>query len=109
MKVNVCDENGNVIARVENNNNLDFYDGSNWTCGSTGRHKGLTKLKDGRYVLIHGTQWQGEEDCAEIITAEEALQQILRSGNDELLEENRFIELKRLCDSALIGEDEGEE
>ena len=55
MKVNVL-EDGVVIARVEYNNNLDFWDGHNWTCGSTGRHLGLTQLRDGRFVLIHGTQ-----------------------------------------------------
>lgn len=92
-KVNVY-EFGEVVARVEYNSNLDFWDGRNWTCGSTGRHKGLTKLKDGRYVLIYGTQWQGERDYAEIITTEEALQEVLQSGNDELLENARFAELK---------------
>ena len=33
--VKVYDENGKVIAMVEANNNLDWWDGSNWTCGST--------------------------------------------------------------------------
>lgn len=85
-KVNVY-EDGRVIARVEYNSNLDFWDGSNWTCGSTGRHLGLTRLrKSGQYVLIHGTQWQGEQDSAEIVTEEEAYQAIVSSGNTELLE-----------------------
>jgi len=85
-----------VIACVKYNSNLDYWDGRNWTCGSTGRHKGLTKLKTGQYVLIHGTQWQNEKDHAETISAEEALQEILKSGNHELLEKAQFSELKQL-------------
>jgi hypothetical protein len=85
-----------VIAQVEYNNNLDYWDGRNWTCGSVGHHKGLTKLKDGRYVLIYGTQWQGERDYAIVVSSEDALQEILKSNNTELLEEERFRELKEL-------------
>ena len=77
-------------------------------CGSTGRHKGLTKLKHGQYVLIHGTQWQGERDWAEIISKKEALQEVLRSGNLELLEEKRFCELKELSESLEMEVDIGE-
>lgn len=91
-------ENDKVIARVRYNACLDFWDGHNWTCGSTGRHKGLTKLKDGRYVLIHGTQWQGENDWAEVITPEQALQEILKSGNADLLRMKKFKDLKDLYD-----------
>ncbi|GGK22603.1 hypothetical protein GCM10010965_14380 [Caldalkalibacillus thermarum] len=94
-KVNVY-EGGVVVAQVNYNNNLDFWDGRNWSCGSVGRHKGLTRLKDGRFVLIHGTDWQGERDFAEIISAEQALQEILSSGNEELLEEEKFADLKAL-------------
>jgi len=85
-----------VIARVRYNQNLDFWDGRNWQNGGTGRHKGITKLKDGRYVLIHGTDWQGEKDWAEIISPEQALQEILKSGNIELLDTKKFAELKKL-------------
>ena len=85
-KVNVY-ENGKIFARVEYNQNLDFWYDHNWTCGSTGRHLGITRLrKSGQYVLIHGTQLQGEQGSAEIITDEEAYQQIVSSGNIELLE-----------------------
>lgn len=76
---------GDVIARVHYNNNLDRWNGRDWSCGDVGRHKGLTRLKDGRFVLIFGTQWQGEQDYAEIISKEEALQEILKSGNEKLL------------------------
>ena len=95
-----------VIARVRYNQNLDFWDGRNFTCGSTGRHKGLTKLKDGRYVLIHGTQWQGEKDYAIVISAEQALQEILKSGNYDLLETKKFRELKELYEKQMVAEEE---
>jgi len=96
-----CDE---VVARVEYNSNLDHWDGNNWTSGSTGRHKGITRLKDGRYVLIHGTQWQGESDSAEIISADEALQEILQSGSSDLLDEPKFADLKELWEKSLVEE-----
>ncbi len=95
-RVNVYDENGDVIARVRYNSCLDYWDGRNWQNGGVGRHKGLTKLRDGCYVLIHGTNWQGEKDWAEIISPEQALQEILKSGNTELLETRKFYELKQL-------------
>ena len=91
----VYDEDGQIIGRVKYNSNLDYWDGSNHTCGSTGRHKGLTRLKkSGKYVLIHGTQWQGERDSAEVISAKTAVQEILRSGNEELFD--KFPELRKM-------------
>ena len=104
-RVNVY-EDGDVIARVRYNQNLDYWDGRNWTNGGVGRHKGLTKLRDGRYVLIHGTQWQGEKDWAEIISPEQALQEILKSGNTELLDIKKFAELKKLYEEKYLLEDD---
>lgn len=95
-----------VIARVRYNQDLDFWDGRNFTCGSTGRHKGLTKLRDGSYVLIHGTQWQGDRDWAEVISAEQALQEILKSGNTELLETKKYRELKELHEKTMVAEED---
>ena len=105
-KVNVY-EGGKVIARVQYNDNLDYWDGKNWTCGSMGRHLGLTRLrKSGQYVLIHGTDFLGEQDRAEIISDEEAYQQILTSGNIELLE--KFPDLRRFEDDLDTDEDPDE-
>ena len=100
---------GDIIARVRYNSCLDYWDGRNWTSGGVGRHKGLTKLRDGRYVLIHGTDWQGEKDWAEIISPEQALQEILKSGNTELLETKKFAELKKLYEKQMVQEEEEEE
>ncbi len=91
-----------IIAEVEYNQNLDFWDGSNWTCGSVGRHLGLTQLEDGRYVLIHGSQWQGERNYGEIITPEQAVQEIFKSGNNKLFEE--FTELDNLRKQNMLRE-----
>jgi hypothetical protein len=96
-------EDGRVVARVKYNNNLDFWDGHNWTNGSTGHHNGLTRLKNGDYVLIHGSQWQGERDTAEIISRDEALQLVLDANDDDLWE--RFPELSKMRETELIEEE----
>jgi len=107
-KVPVYKDN-EIVARVKYNDNLDFWDGNNFTCGSTGNHKGLTKLKkSGEYVLIHGTQWEGRRDWAEVISPEEALQEILRSRNEGLLEQTKFKELEELSEKMDEEEDDNE-
>ncbi len=95
-----------VVARVRYNNLLDYWDGSNWTNGGTGMHKGITKLKDGRYVIIIGSQWQGARDYGYIVSPEEALQEILKSGNHDLLETKKFRELKELYEKELVAEED---
>ncbi len=97
-----------VIARVRYSDNLDRWDGSNWSNGGTGMHKGITRLKDGRYVIIIGSQWQGARDYGYVVSPQEALQEILQSGNEELLESERFAELKKLKEESLVGEAEEE-
>ncbi|WP_232230207.1 hypothetical protein [Bacillus sp. J37] len=59
---------------------------------------GITKLKDGRYVLIYGTQWQGEKDYGRVVSPEEALHEILKSHNTELLTLKKFKDLKTLAE-----------
>ncbi len=97
---------GDVIARVRYNQNLDYWDGRNWQNGGMGRHKGITKLKDGRYVIIKGTDWQGERDYAYVVDADEALQEILKSQNLDLLETKKFKELKNLYNEKYLLEDD---
>ena len=104
-RVNVL-QNGDVIARVRYNQNLDYWDGRNWQNGGMGRHKGITKLKDSRYVIIIGTDWQGERDYAYIVDADEALQEILKSQNLDLLETKKFKELKNLYNEKYLLEDD---
>ena len=94
-------ENGKIIADVDYNNNLDVWNGQNWQSGGTGKHKGLTRLEDGRFVLIHGSDWQGVEDYAEVITPEEALQEILKSRDLDLLDE---FDLREMYEQKLVKE-----
>ena len=82
----VLDAYGVVVTFVRYNCNLDFWDGRNWTCGAVGRHKGLTRLKDGRFVIIYGTDWTGERDHGEFISAKDALQEILYAEAYDVLE-----------------------
>ena len=103
---NRYDLDGDVIARVRYNSALDYWDGSNWLNGGMGRHKGITKLKDGRYVIIIGSDWQGERDYAYIVDADEALQEILKAQRLELLDTKKFAELKKLYEESLIEEDD---
>lgn len=90
-----CNE---IVARVKYNEKLDYWNGRNWGNGGLGMYNGITKLKDGRFVIIIDSQWQGSKDYAYIVSKEEALQEILKSGNLELLEEKKFAELKILYD-----------
>lgn len=107
-KINVYDEDGSIVARVEYNEKLDYWDGRNWTNGSTGCHTGITKLRDGSYILIHGSQWENERSSAEVVTPETALDAILRSGNINILEEKKFAELKTLMETNLTEEEPDE-
>ena len=70
-----------VIARVKYNENLSFDN-----------RLGLTKLNDGRYVLIRGAFYENHNDYGEIISEREAFQLIMRY-NHSLLEEDKFKDL----------------
>lgn len=107
--INVYDDNNIIIGRVNYSTNLDFYDGRNFTCGSVGEHKGLTKLRNGKFVLIRTSNWRDSPDYAEIISDGQALQEILNSGNTKLLEEKRFTKLKKLYEEMLNSEFSEEE
>ena len=107
-RVNVY-QNDQVIARVRYNQDLDYWDGRNWQNGGIGRHKGITRLKDGRYVIIIGTDWQGEKDYAYVVDAEEALQEILKAQRLELLETKKFSRLKKLYEEKYLLEFEDDE
>jgi hypothetical protein len=50
-------------------------------------------------VFIHGTQWQGEQAYAEIVTDEEALMAILKTNHKERLEDIKYSRLKELWES----------
>ena len=111
-RVNVYQENSNerdIVARVKYNTNLDYWDGRNFVNGGAGRHKGITKLKDGSFVIIHGTDWQGETDSAYIVSDREALEAIMESDSFELLEKGRFKKLREMYDELDNMEDDDDE
>jgi len=78
-----CFNGDEVAGMVPYIDNLDHWDGSNHTCGSTGRHMGIGKTKDGRWYSCHGSQWENERDHAEIITVDEAKKLCLQHNPDE--------------------------
>lgn len=82
-RINVYDEKGNIVAQVKYKDNL-------------GKDKGITKLKDKRYVLIYGPL--NDKSRGIIISPEQALYEILKSGKIELLKSKKFAELKALYD-----------
>ena len=78
-----------IVARVKYNEDLDqLWDGSNFTSGpgETGMHKGIAQLRDGRYVIIIGSQWIGESPYAYVVTPSEALHEILKNRREDLLQ-----------------------
>jgi len=85
--VTLYDEDGKAVGRVPYTANLDRWDGHNWTCGSTGRHLGIGKTKRGLYYLVRGTQWQGEQDRADIVDEDEAREAVMRVNRADLYRE----------------------
>ena len=99
-------EGGKIIGRVSYNESLDHWDGHNHTCGSTGLHLGIARLKkSGKMVLIHGTQWQGSRDYAEAVTDAEAIQAIL-ANNPRIMAD--YPHLQEIADSQLDTDEEPE-
>lgn len=92
--VNIYNDDGQVIGTVAYNNNLDVWNGSNWQNGGTGRHLGITKVSDGSFVIIQGSDWEGDSDCAYVISDKKAFQLIMKYS-PELLTEEKFKELRR--------------
>lgn len=95
-----------VIARVRYNQLLDSWDGNNWCNGGHGLHKGITRLRDGRWVILIGSQWQGARDYGYVVSPGDALQEVLKSGNLELLEQSKYASLKTLLAENMVEEDE---
>lgn len=101
--VYVYNDNNKIIGQVKYNNNLDNFDGHVFSCGCFGRHKGLCKLKNGKFALIYGTDWFKESNYAKIISPEDAAQEVIKSRNMKLLEDAKFRELKPIVDNILYG------
>lgn len=103
-KVNV--HNGEeIVARVEYNELLDNWDGNCRSSGGAGHHLGIAKLKSGKFVLIYGTEWEGEHDMASVVSDKESMFAVLKSGHDELLDQPKYARLKELSEK-MDGEEE---
>lgn len=96
------DEEGEVIGDVKYNNVLDMWDGDNYVNGGTGKHKGFGQLKDGRFYMIYGTQWQGQNSYAELTEAKDIVAEAIRTGN--IGELKAFPELMKIYDEKFIHE-----
>ena len=111
-KINVYSDEHNtheVIGRVNLNKNLDYWDGNNYLNHSAGWHKGITKLKNGEFVIIISTDWIGQKDYAFIVNEKRALNEILEANKIEMLDEKRFEILKRRYENEMLLEEETEE
>lgn len=82
MKVTCFDRNNVAIGVVEYTDNLDHWNGNNWTSGRTGRHLGIGRTADGRFYVCYGTEWQGERNRAEIISENKAKELCLRHDSE---------------------------
>ena len=71
-----------VIGMVDYTDNLDHWDGHNWTSGGTGYHIGIGKTKLGKWYVCYGTQWEGQQDYAHIISEAAARQKCLDHGGN---------------------------
>lgn len=109
VKVYQNESRENLIGVINYNENLDYVVGSNRQNGGFGMDKGITKLKDGSYVIIVGSNWDGAESYAYVVDDKEALDEIVNSYNLELLEKGRFKRLRELYEKTMLIEDEDEE
>lgn len=98
--VNIYNSSNKVIGTVKYNNNLDTWNGGNYQNRGVGRHLGITKVSNGRYCLIFGTDWEGENDYAHLIPDEQAFQLIMKY-NQDLLDKDLFKELSRFKENLL--------
>lgn len=93
-----------VVSRVNCNTYLDYWDGRNYTNGGCESHLGITKLRDGRFVLIYSCLYG--DNYAIVVDDFDAAYQIWKSGNTYLLDSKRFSRLKEYVDSLQEREDE---
>lgn len=87
MKLYVYNELNRIVGIVTYNNILDNERMELMNC-----HRGITKLKTGEYVLIDSDETHYKAYTVSDYIAFEA---ILDSGHDELLDEAKFLPLRR--------------
>lgn len=85
-----------IIGEVDYNQDLDYWDGRNWTNGGVGKHKGFGQLDDGRFYIIYGSQWQGDMSYARICSKEKLIKEMIKSSNSKYIED--YPELEEIYD-----------
>ena len=85
-RVKVYDDQSRVVARVRYNSNLGIY-------GNYEGYRGVTRLRDGRYVIL--VLWPKEgDDYGYVVSPGEALRIILRSkAAEKVLRKRQYAEL----------------
>jgi hypothetical protein len=93
--VKLYNENNEIIADVEYNQNLDRWDGRNYTNGGLGMHKGFGYLEEeNQFYIIVGSQWQGAQNYAYCVSTETLIREIIDSGNIDQID--KFPELQTI-------------
>jgi hypothetical protein len=93
--------NGEIIGDVEYNENLDSWDGRNYSNGGVGMHKGFGYLEEeDQFYIIIGSQWQGSQDYAYICSEEELIREMIDSDNSEEIE--KYPELQEVYERDFI-------
>lgn len=105
VKVYDSEEKSDIVALVNCTQNLDSWDGQNNSNGGFGMHKGITRLKNGSYVIIISSQWEGASDYGFIVSDEEALQEIISADCQEFLSLKKYESLKMLMDKNFAEEE----
>lgn len=87
----IVNENEIKIGRVRCTTNLDFWNGEYMSCGKKGQHLGLTKLRDGRFVLVYSfDDFINKKPYTDVISRERALEVINEYKHRELLKTYKF-------------------
>lgn len=86
-----------IVANCRITYNLDFYNGQHNCNPTNGKHKTLSKLKDGRFAII----WSDENgsNIGRVVSDEYALEEIITAKKTRLLYNKRFIKLKELYET----------
>jgi hypothetical protein len=79
-----------VTVEDETCNNLDTWDGNNWNTGSNGLHQDVFRVLelDGEtvkdtFLLRHWSQWQGDHDMGQVMTAAELEAHIVKLSSGD--------------------------
>jgi hypothetical protein len=77
-----------IIGEVVYNENLDRFNGHNFTNPGRCMHKGWGYLEEEAcYYIIIGSDWQGTQDYAYVVSAEQLIREMIDSDNTSEIDE----------------------